>query len=78
MDAKTDKNGNYGIFNIKGLASPNGKYNWMKGPLNVDIRSLSIVPGPENKKNILVQYDLLGSRDKTISRIPIERLQKEN
>ena len=50
----------------------------MKGPLNVDIRSLSLVPGPENKKNILVQYDLLGSRDKTISRIPIERLQKEN
>jgi hypothetical protein len=78
MDAKTDDKGNYGIFNIKGLASPNGKYNWMKGPLNVNIRSLSLVPSSGNKKNILVQYDLLGSRDKIISRIPIERRHKEN
>ena len=78
MDAKTDDNGNYGIFNIKGLASPTGNYNLMKGPLNVNIRSLSLVPGPENRKNILVQYDLLGSRNKTVSRIPIERVQKEN
>lgn len=78
MDAKTDDNGNCGIFNIKGLASPTGNYNWMKGPLNVNIRSLSLVPGPENRKNILVQYDLLGSRNKIVGRIPIERLQKEN
>ncbi|MFC1845251.1 hypothetical protein ACFLZ5_10770 [Thermodesulfobacteriota bacterium] len=78
MDAKTDDNGNYGIFNIKGLVSPTGNYNWMKGPLNVNIRSLSLVPGSENRKNILVQYDLLGSRNKTVGRIPIERLQKEN
>ena len=78
MDAKTDDNGNYGIFNIKGLASPTANYNWMKGPLNVNIRSLSLVSGSENRKNILVQYELLGSRKKTVNRIPIERLQKEN
>jgi hypothetical protein len=78
MDAKTDDNGNYGIFNIKGLASPTGNYQWMKGPLNVNIRSLSLIPGPENKKNILVQYDLLGSRNKMVTCIPIENLEKEN
>jgi len=78
MDAKTDNNGNSGIFNIKGLASPTGNYNWMKGPLNVNIKSLSLFPDPKNKKNILVQYDLLGSRNKIVTRIPIEKLQKEN
>jgi hypothetical protein len=78
MDAETDDNGNYGIFNIKGLASPAGNYKWMKGPLNVSIRSLSLISGPKNKRNILVQYDLLGSRNKIVTCIPIEKLEKEN
>ena len=78
MDAETDDNGNYGIFNIKGMANPTANYNWMKGPLNVNIRSLSLYPGSKNKKNILVQYDLLGSRNKIVTRIPIEKLTEEN
>ena len=78
MDAETDKNGNYGIFNIKGLSSPAADFQWMKGPLNVNIRSLSLIPGSEKKQDILVQYDLLGSRNKIITRIPIEKLDNEN
>lgn len=78
MDAKTDDNGNYGIFNIKGLANPTANYNWMKGPLNVNIRSLSLTPVFENKRNILVQYDLLGTHNKIITRIPIEKLDRKN
>ena len=78
MDAKTDSQGNYGIFNIKGLANPTADFQWMKGPLNVDIKSLSLIPGSSNEKNILVQYDLFGSRNKIITRIPIEKLVTEN
>jgi hypothetical protein len=77
MDATTDNYGNCGIFNIKGLSSPTANYNWLKGPLNVNIRSLSLISGSKNKKNILVQYDLLGSRNKIVTRIPIKKLDKE-
>ena len=78
MDAKTDDDGNYGIFNIKGLSSPTANFHWMKGPLNVNIRSLSLTPEFENKRNILVQYDLLGTHNKIITRIPIEKLDRKN
>ncbi len=78
MDAKADDKGNRGLFNIKGLSSPTGKFRWMKGPLNVDIKSLSLISEFENKKKVLVQYDLLGARKKVITRIPIEKLSKKN
>ena len=58
MDAKTDSNGNPGLYNIKALSEPDGKLEWMKGPLNVDIHSMSLTPDSGGKSMILIQYDL--------------------
>ncbi|MFO7785820.1 MAG: hypothetical protein ACQET7_12495 [Thermodesulfobacteriota bacterium] len=32
MDAQTDERGNAGLFNLKGLATPDGEYEWIRGP----------------------------------------------
>jgi hypothetical protein len=74
MDARTDERGNVGLFHIKGLSSPTGDYEWMKGPLNSKIRSLSLTSDRGNEKKILVRYDLWGTREKVIDRIPIENV----
>ena len=74
MDARKDSKGNLGLFNIKGLSNPNAKLQWMKGPLNVDIQSLTITSDSEGRKKILIQYDLFGIKHKIIDPIPIEKL----
>lgn len=78
MEARTDDRGNDGLFHIKGISSPAEDFEWMKGPLNVNIQSLSLTPGPENQKMILVRYELLGTSTKVIRRIPIEKVQGQN
>lgn len=74
MEARKDANGNLGLFNIKGLTHPNGKPQWMKGPLNVEIQSLIISSDSKGQKKILIQYDLFGIKHKLIDPIPIEKL----
>lgn len=74
MDAMKDSNGNPGLFNIKGVSSPNEKPKWMKGPLNVDIHSLILTKDPGDRPQILVQYDLFGIKNKLLNPIPIEKL----
>ena len=74
MDAQKDSEGNLGLFNIKGLSRPNGKPQWMKGPLNVDIQSLILRSDPKGQKKILIQYDLFGIKEKLIDPISIEKL----
>jgi hypothetical protein len=49
----------------------------MKGPLNVDIRSLIISADPKGRKKILIQYNLFGIREKLIDPIPIEKFNIE-
>jgi len=75
MDARTDSEGNLGLFNIKGLSRPNEKPQWMKGPLNVDIQSLIISRDPEGRKKILIQYNLFGIKQKLIDPVSIEKLK---
>jgi hypothetical protein len=77
MDAQKDSEGNLGLFNIKGLSHPDGKPQWMKGPLNADIRSLIIRSDPKGQKKILIQYDLFGIKEKLIDPISIEKLNTE-
>jgi len=77
MDARKDSMGNLGLFNIKGLSHPNGKPQWMKGPLNVDIQSLIISSDPKGRKKILIQYDFFGVKQKLIDPISIEKLHIE-
>jgi hypothetical protein len=74
MDAGKDSEGKSGLFNIKGLSKPDGKLQWMKGPLNVDIHSLRITSDPGGHNQILIEYDLLGIKYKIIDPIPIEKL----
>ena len=74
MDAGKDSEGKSGLFNIKGLSKPNGKLQWMKGPLNVDIHSLRITSDPGGHSQILIEYDLFGINYKIIDPIPIEKL----
>ena len=74
MDAAKDSRGNCGLFNIKGLSSPNGRLQWMKGPLNVDIQSMVITTNSKGRKQTLIQYDLFGIKHKIVDPIPIEKL----
>ena len=75
MDAKTDSKGNPGLVNIKTLSKPDGKRQWMKGPLNVDIHSMTLTPLAGGQSQILIQYDLFGLKQKFIDPIPIEKRQ---
>ena len=77
MDAHKDSKGNPGLFNIKALSKPDGKLKWMKGPFNVDIRSLIITSETGSKGRILIQYNFLGIKHKMIAPIPIEKLDYE-
>jgi hypothetical protein len=77
MDAKNDSNGNPGLFNIKGLSNPNMKPHFMKGPLNVDIQSLTLTSNPAGQSQILIKYYLFGIKQKLIDPIPIEKLNNE-
>jgi len=77
MGVKKDSKGNLGLFNIKGLSNPDGRPQWMKGPLNVDIQSLIIHSDPKGQKKILIQYDLFGIKEKLIDPISIEKLNGE-
>lgn len=74
MDTRNDSNETLGLYDIKGLSHPNGKPQWMKGPLNVDIQSLIITSDSKGQKKILIQYDLFGIKQKLIDPIPIEKL----
>ena len=76
MDAGNDSRGNPCLLNIKGRSDTNGKSQWMKGPLNVNIQSLTLTSDPEGRKKILIQYDLFGTKHKLIDPIPIERLNE--
>ncbi len=77
MDAKKDARGNPGLFNIKALANPKGKPHWMKGPLNVDIQSMTMTSDSTGRNQILIKYALFGTKHKLIDPIPIEKLIKE-
>jgi hypothetical protein len=77
METRKDSKGTLGLFNIKGRSHPNGKPQWMKGPLNVDIQSLIITSDPKGQKKILIQYDLFGIKQKLIDPISIEKLNIE-
>lgn len=74
MDAKRDSQGNPGLSNIKAFSNPAGTPRWMKGPLNVDIQSLTMTTDATGRRRILIKYDLFGSKYKTIDPIPIEKL----
>lgn len=74
MDAGKDSKGNPGLFNIKGMSEPGGKLQWMKGPFNVDIHSLTMTSDPDGQDRILIQYDLLGVKHKIIAPVAIEKL----
>ena len=77
MDATKDLNGNPGLFNIKALSNPAGTPRWMKGPLNVDIQSLTMTTDSTGRRQILIQYNLFGSKYKIIDPIPIEKLTRQ-
>ena len=77
MGAKMDARGNPGLFNIKALANPDGKLHWMKGPLNVDIQSMTMTSDATGRNQILIKYALFGTKHKLIDPIPIEKLTKE-
>ena len=77
MDAGKDSKGNPCLSNIKGLSNTNGPPQWMKGPLNVDIQSLTIGSDQKGRDKILIQYDLFGAKHKLIDPIPIEKLKLE-
>lgn len=76
MDAKKDSAGNIGLLNIKGVSSPDAKPAWMKGPVNVDIRSMVMTMDPSNRRQILIRYSLFGRKNKLIGPIPIEKLNQ--
>jgi len=73
MDANTDSKGNPGLVNIKAFSKPDGKIEWMKGPLNVDIHSMILTPTAGGRHQILIQYDFFGIQQKFIDPIPIEK-----
>lgn len=73
MNANTDPSGNPGLFEIKGISNPNEKPKWMKGPLNVDIRSLVVAAGHNNRQQIIIQYEFFGIKHKFLKPIPIEK-----
>jgi hypothetical protein len=77
MDARKDARGNPGLFNIKALADPNSEPQWMKGPLNVDIQSMTMTSDAAGRNQILIKYYLFGTKHKRIDPIPIEKLTKE-
>ena len=77
MDAKKDSRGNPGLFNIKALADPNSEPQWMKGPLNVDIQSMTMTSDATGRNQIHIQYYLFGTKHKLIDPIPIEKLTRE-
>jgi hypothetical protein len=77
MDARKDSGGNPGLFNIKALADPNSEPHWMKGPLNVDIQSMTMTSDATGRNQILIKYALFGTKHKLIDPIPIEKLTKE-
>lgn len=66
----------HALFNIKGIADPDEKPKWMKGPLNVNVQSLILTFDSSGRKKILIQYDLFGTKHKLIDPIPIERLSE--
>jgi hypothetical protein len=74
MDAGKDSQGNPGLFNIKSLSAPDGKRQSMKGPLNVDVRSLTLIAASDRQRKILIHYELFGIKQKIIDPIPIEKL----
>jgi len=74
MEAKKDLQGNSGLFDIKGVSNPGEKPKWMKGPLNVDIHSLTITSANGAQRQIHIQYDLFGVKHKILKPIPIEKL----
>ena len=76
MDAKKDSAGNRGLLNIKGVSSPDATPAWMKGPVNVDIRSMVMTVDKNNRRQILIQYSLFGRQHKIIDPIPIEKLNQ--
>jgi hypothetical protein len=73
MDAGKDSQGNPGLFNIQALSEPDGIRQWMKGPLNVDVRSLTMIAADGGRRKIFIQYDLFGIKQKIIDPIPIEK-----
>ena len=74
MHAGKDSQGNPGLFNIKSLSAPDGKRQSMKGPLNVDVRSLTLIAAADRQRKILIHYELFGIKQKIIDPIPIEKL----
>jgi len=74
MEAKKDLQGNSGLFDIKGVSNPGEKPKWMKGPLNVDIHSLTITSDNGARRQIHIQYNLFGVKHKILKPIPIEKL----
>ncbi len=74
MDAKTDEQGNCGLFNIRGLSSPSEPFRQMKGPLNSKIQSLSIPLDLRKEKKLLVRYRFLADSEKVVDCIPIEKI----
>jgi hypothetical protein len=77
MDAKKDSKGNPGLFNIKALSAPDSKPQWMKGPLNVDIQSMTMTSDSNGRRQILIEYNLFGNKYKMIDPIPIEKLTRK-
>lgn len=73
MDAKKDAQGNPGLFNIQALSEPDGKRQSMKGPLNVDVRALTLIAAADHQRKIRIHYDLFGIKEKIIDPIPIEK-----
>jgi hypothetical protein len=74
MDAKKDSKGKPGLFNIQALSNPDSEPQGMKGPLNVNIQSLTMTSDATGRSQILIRYKLFGSKHKIIDPIPIEKL----
>lgn len=72
MEASTNDDGSCGLYNIKGLSDPSESFQWMKGPLNSKIRSLSIPIEFREGGNIMVHYEFFGINTKIVPSIPIE------
>ena len=72
MDAGRDDQGNYSLFEIRGMSAPNGEFEPMIGPLNAAIKSLSLMSDSKGEKKILVKYQMFGIGKKQVDRIPIE------
>ena len=78
MDIGIDKNGEKGLFNIKGLSTPAGSFKNMMGPLNAGIKSLSLLSKDRYEKKILIKYELFGVQKKTIPCMVIEKIFRSN